>query len=100
MDASNTSSHKNSQSIEKKKSWSELKTAVNDIRRQFASLFSLLPTNINFRTLSDGRTRVYFLGTPPGTWETTLLYTDIAPLSENKNPQRYVFFKLVFQLSV
>lgn len=59
------------------KPWSELKTVVNDLRRQLSSLSTMIPMNINFRTLSDGRTRIYFLSTPPSGWETTLLYADI-----------------------
>lgn len=80
--------------VGQKKSWSELKTVVNDIRRKLASLFSLLPTNINFRTLSDGRTRIYFLGTPPNGWETTLLYTDVGAQNESTHPQRYIHLPL------
>lgn len=62
-----------------KKSWSELKQSVGELRRNLASLASMVPSNINFRTLSDGRTRIYFLGTPPNGWETTLMYADIQP---------------------
>lgn len=62
-----------------KKSWSELKAVVNDLRKQLSNLSSMVPMNINFRTLSDGRVRIYFLSTPPNGWETTLLYTDIHP---------------------
>ena len=71
-----------------KKSWSELKTTVNDLRRQLATLSSMVPTSISFRSLSDGRTRIYFLGTPPNGWETTLLYTDIPP-TDIPTSQRY-----------
>lgn len=60
-----------------KKSWSEIKATVNDIRKQLSNLSSMVPTNIQFRTLSDGRVRCYFLSTPPNAWETTLLYIDI-----------------------
>lgn len=60
-----------------KKSWTEMKATVNEIRRQVSNLSSMVPTNIQFRTLSDGRVRCYFLSTPPNAWETTLLYTDI-----------------------
>ncbi|XP_019549045.3 dipeptidyl peptidase 9 [Aedes albopictus] len=65
-----------------KKSWPELKALVNDMRRQMASLPSMFPMNVNFRTLSDGRTRVYFLSPPPATgWDTALFYADV-PQSE------------------
>lgn len=60
-----------------KKSWSEIKATVNEIRKQLSNLSSMVPSNIQFRTLSDGRVRCYFLSTPPNAWETTLLYTDI-----------------------
>lgn len=67
-----------------KKTWSELKTTVNELRRQFGNLSSMIPLNIQFRTLSDGRTRIYFLSTPPNGWETTLLYTDIPAINNNE----------------
>ncbi|XP_058824779.1 dipeptidyl peptidase 9 [Topomyia yanbarensis] len=68
-----------------KKSWSELKSIVNDMRRQMTSLASMFPMNVNFRTLSDGRTRVYFLSPPASNgWDTVLFYTDV-PASENDN---------------
>lgn len=60
-----------------KKSWAEIKATVNEIRKELSNLSSMVPTNIQFRTLSDGRVRCYFLSTPPNAWETTLLYTDI-----------------------
>lgn len=69
-----------------KKTWSELKTVVSDFRRQLATLCTMIPMNINFRSLSDGRIRIYFLSTPPNGWETTLLYTDILPQSESPAP--------------
>lgn len=75
----------------KKKSWSELKSVVSDLRRGLSGLSSMVPMNVHFRTLSDGRTRIYFLSTPPNGWETTLLYADIAPASiedETTEPQR------------
>lgn len=63
----------------KKKSWSELKGVVSDLRRQIMNLSTMVPMNVNFRTLSDGRVRVYFLSTPPNGFESTLLYTDVNP---------------------
>lgn len=60
-----------------KKTWSEIKTIVNDMRKQLINLSSMMPSNIQFRTLSDGRVRCYFLSTPPNAWEPTLLYADI-----------------------
>lgn len=58
-------------------SWSELKGVVNDLRRQLSSLSTMVPTSISFRTLQDGRTRIYFLSTPQNGWEMTLLYADV-----------------------
>lgn len=63
----------------KKKSWSELKGVVSELRRQIMALSTMVPTNVNFRTLADGRVRVYFLSTPPNGFESTLLYTDVNP---------------------
>ncbi|CAG9860999.1 unnamed protein product [Phyllotreta striolata] len=62
---------------EKKLSWSELKGVVSDLRRQLSSLSTMVPTSITFRTLPDGRTRIYFLSTPQNGWETTLLFADV-----------------------
>lgn len=63
----------------KKKSWSELKGVVSELRRQIMNLSTMVPMNVNFRTLADGRVRVYFLSTPPNGFESTLLYTDVNP---------------------
>lgn len=63
----------------RKKSWTELKESVTDLRKQLSRLVTMVPMNIEFRHLTDGRTRIYFLSTPPNGWETTLLCTDIAP---------------------
>lgn len=63
---------------ERKKSWSELKGEVCELRRQLACLSVPVPTSVSFRTLrSDGRTRIYFLSTPSNGWEMTLLYVDL-----------------------
>lgn len=69
-------------SAPKKKTWLELRESVTDLRKQLSKLSSMVPMNIVFRKLSDGRTRIYFLSTPPNGWETTLLCTDIPALSE------------------
>jgi dipeptidyl-peptidase 9 len=75
-----------------KKSWSELKATVNDLRRQMTNLSSMFPMNVNFRKLTDGRTRIYFLSTPPNSFDTTLLFCDIAgdsaEISDAQNPIR------------
>lgn len=64
----------------RKKSWSELKESVTDLRKQLSRLATMIPMNIEFRRLTDGRTRIYFLSMPPNGWETTLLCTDIPPI--------------------
>uniref|UniRef100_A0A182T5U4 Dipeptidylpeptidase IV N-terminal domain-containing protein n=1 Tax=Anopheles maculatus TaxID=74869 RepID=A0A182T5U4_9DIPT len=65
--------------LPRKKSWSELKSIVNETRRQMATTMATsFPMNVNFRTLSDGRTRVYFLSPPPANgWDTMLFYADV-----------------------
>ncbi|XP_017770979.1 PREDICTED: dipeptidyl peptidase 9 [Nicrophorus vespilloides] len=60
-----------------KLSWSELKGVVSELRRQLSSLSTMVPTNISFRNLQDGRTRIYFLSTPGNGCESTLLYSDV-----------------------
>ncbi|CAH0559459.1 unnamed protein product [Brassicogethes aeneus] len=62
---------------EAKLTWSELKDVVSDLRRQLSGLSAPVPSSITFRTLQDGRTRIYFLGTPQNGWETTLLFADV-----------------------
>lgn len=65
--------------LPRKKTWSELKESVTELRKQLSRLSTMVPMNIHFRKLSDSRIRIYFLGTPPNGWETTLLCTDITP---------------------
>lgn len=60
-----------------KGSWAELRNVVCDLRRQLSSLSAMVPGSVSFRTLPDGRTRIYFLSTPVNGWETTLLYADV-----------------------
>lgn len=60
-----------------RRSWSELKNVVCDLRRQLSGLSTMVPVSVSFRTLPDGRTRIYFLSTPANGWETTLLYVDV-----------------------
>ncbi|XP_014215418.1 dipeptidyl peptidase 9 isoform X2 [Copidosoma floridanum] len=63
----------------RRKSWNELRGVVSDLRRRFSGMSAgSVPGSVTFRTLPDGRIRVYFLSTPPNGWETTLLYVDIA----------------------
>lgn len=52
----------------RKKTWSELKESVTELRKQLSRLSTMVPMNIQFRKLSDDRTRIYFLGTPPSGW--------------------------------
>lgn len=79
----NPTSHTSSTS-NGKRTRAELKTVVTELRRQLGSLSNMIPLNINFRTLSDGRTRIYFLSIPRNGWETTLLYADI--VTNNTSP--------------
>lgn len=62
----------------RKKTWSELKAIVCELRQELSSLSTVVPTFIQFRTLADGRTRIFFLSTPSTTCETTLLYADVS----------------------
>lgn len=82
-----------------KKSWSELKDTVNDLRKQLSNLCSMVPMDIQFRHLSDGRVRIYFLSTPPNFWETTLLYTDVQ-LNDTSSSNKRLQWKLVLEESV
>uniref|UniRef100_A0AAG5CY88 Dipeptidyl peptidase 9 n=1 Tax=Anopheles atroparvus TaxID=41427 RepID=A0AAG5CY88_ANOAO len=70
--------------VTRKKSWSELKSIVSESRRQMATTMAAsFPMSVNFRTLSDGRTRVYFLSPPPANgWDTILFYADVPPLDK------------------
>ncbi|XP_046431750.1 dipeptidyl peptidase 9 isoform X1 [Neodiprion fabricii] len=74
-----------SQNGTRKKTWSELRGVVSDLRRRLAGVSAgSVPASITFRSLPDGRMRIYFLSTPPHGWETTLLYVDIGH-SDNAN---------------
>ncbi|KAL7017779.1 hypothetical protein ACKWTF_010525 [Chironomus riparius] len=68
-----------------KKSWDELKTVVNDIRKKFSSLSCAIPTNIQIRELADGRLRIYFLCAQSK--YDTLLYVDINSTTSNSETQ-------------
>lgn len=52
----------NEQQPVRKKSWSELKESVTELRKQLSRLSTMVPMNIQFRKLSDSRIRIYFLG--------------------------------------
>lgn len=67
-----------------KKTWEELKTAVNDIRKKFSSLSCSIPSNIHFRELADGRLRIYFLCAQSK--YDTLLYVDVNPNEQKSDP--------------
>lgn len=90
----------------RKKTWSELRDSVSELRKVLSKLTTVVPMNIEFRNLSDGRTRIYFLSTPPNGWETTLLCTDIPQLDgldANVNPnqrQRYAYTNDIFEMFV
>lgn len=73
----------------KKYTWTEVRQAVHDLRKELSSLSTMVPMAISFRRLSSGKTRVYFLRTPQNGWEITLLYTDITP-SAQPNFARFV----------
>lgn len=60
-----------------RKSWSELKHTLCELRRQLSSISTVVPTSVSFRALSDGSTRIFFLGTLANGWETTLHFADI-----------------------
>ncbi|KAH8398150.1 hypothetical protein KR215_007414 [Drosophila sulfurigaster] len=66
------------------KTWAENKSFVQEIRKDLSNLSTMVPTNVQFRHLSDGRARCYFLSTPPHTWETTLIYTDINLMQQDE----------------
>lgn len=78
-----------------KLSWSELKCVVSDLRRQLCSLSTMVPTSVSFRSLQDGRTRIYFLSTPQNGWETTLLYTDVPSTSQSSSGFRFLWHSVI-----
>lgn len=70
-----------------KKTWDELKTVVNDIRKKFSSISCAIPSNIQIRELADGRLRIYFLCAQSK--YDTLLYVDVnatAGSSQSESP--------------
>lgn len=60
-----------------KKSWTDLKHTLCELRRQLSSISTVVPSSVSFRTLDDGSTRIFFLGTLANGWESTLHYADI-----------------------
>lgn len=74
-----------------RKSWSELKNVVNNCRMELQAVSSgISPMNIEFRTLTDGRVRMYFLSVPPKGWgDTTLLWCDIGPQDTTPTNEMY-----------
>lgn len=67
-------------SYSNKKSWEELKDAVNEIRKKFSNLACNPPSDIQFRELADGRLRIYFLNSQIKYH--SLLYVDVKPNEE------------------
>ncbi|XP_052132505.1 dipeptidyl peptidase 9 [Frankliniella occidentalis] len=61
-----------------KKTWGELKVAVGDLRHQLSGLYAMVPSNITFRSLPNGRTRIYFLPNHMNGSEVPLLFTDVS----------------------
>lgn len=64
-------------SYSNKKSWEELKEAVNEIRKKFSTLACNPPSDIEFRELADGRVRIYFLNSQIKYH--SLLFVDVKP---------------------
>lgn len=63
-----------------KKTWQELRQAVRQTRKLQTQLGNRIPHNFNIRHINTGteqKTRMYFLGVPPGSRENTLLYVDL-----------------------
>lgn len=56
------SNEQQQQPTTRKKTWSELKESVTELRKQLSRLSTMVPMNIQFRKLSDSRIRIYFLG--------------------------------------
>ncbi|XP_061725446.1 dipeptidyl peptidase 9 [Cydia pomonella] len=69
----------------KRYTWSEVRQAVHDLRKELSSLSMMVPMAISFRKLGNGKTRIYFLRTPQNGWEITLLYTDVTPSPHANN---------------
>ncbi|KAF6023356.1 DPP8 [Bugula neritina] len=65
------------ESMVEKKTWKDLHDHVKDAKRLQSKLTHMLPDLFTFRTASDGRERVYFLGAPSGKKENTLMYADV-----------------------
>lgn len=61
-----------------RKSWADMKLAVNELRTQLSGLGATIPSNITFRSLPNGRTRIYFLPNHMNSSEVPLLYTDVS----------------------
>ncbi|XP_078040146.1 dipeptidyl peptidase 9 [Augochlora pura] len=79
MEVSNAGVARSQVNTVNRKTWSELRTIVSELRRRLSGVSAVsVPGCISFRSLPDGRTRIYFLSSLNNRWETTLLYVDIA----------------------
>lgn len=81
---------------EGKKTWQEFKEIVCELRKQLSFLSTMAPSSICFRNYSDGRTRIFFLGSPVNGLETTLLYADI-PKDEDTQPDAQLHWHHVIE---
>lgn len=84
---------------EEKKSWSKLRDTVCELRRRLSSLSIMAPTYISFRTYADGRTRIFFLGSPTNGLETTLLYADVPRVEETQPNRKLKWYPVIESIS-
>lgn len=98
----------------RKRSWSELREDVRDIRRRLWSLGSRVPHSFTFRRMI-GKTRVYFMSSPPNSRDNSVFAVDVPdecppfssspsePLSNNKGDVRFPWIQIIasdFQVSL
>ncbi|KAF8778017.1 Dipeptidyl peptidase 9 like protein [Argiope bruennichi] len=81
VDASGDEVNNHRKSNGKKKTWTELKKEVRNVRRQLSSISSKIPSYFEFKEMvAENETRfcrIYFLSTLASGRETTLLYCDV-----------------------
>ncbi|GBM27063.1 Dipeptidyl peptidase 8 [Araneus ventricosus] len=81
VDASGDEVNNHRKSNGKKKTWTELKKEVRNVRRQLSSISSKIPSYFEFKEMvAENETRfcrIYFLSTLSSGRETTLLYCDV-----------------------
>ncbi|CAG7837410.1 unnamed protein product [Allacma fusca] len=76
--------------VEKKKTWDELRDDVRNMRRRLWGLGFKLPHSFTFRKMT-GKTRIYFMSSPPNSRENSLHAIDVPDQEELRRSPDYSY---------